>query len=1322
MAEPYFKGGPRPQTLDQTVTDLKRIGKGLLVGETADILGLPADLLGLYYDVRYGETPEGIQSLIDVAGSEALAKRFMGEDFPEFGMNLESAGRVMAPGALLAKGIATARLAARGGDMFPPSNNSAGYALATVGDGAKVDVVEEVPDTIGERLFMTQADEGGQAKKIRQDDEKFFEEGLNVDVEASLNPDRTIFSNLLNELEKIGKTSSRLSILEPRMIPKRVNGQIVKDATGKVVKEPGPSLIRGIDFKQQPTGRELLAYFTNDLKPEFSKKFGGMGLKDSGGSGLQSRLGKEAVETGLIRYLENNPDKVITKEELINAASLFKPNIKMSVYSKNEEASLAEQKKNLINSMVGLSDSDPRKAKIVDAIKIIQEKIDNYSAHNPWTHDGIQMIKVQDLGSVQNPQTAGKLNSNNQSLVRTDNVTFLFSGDKGFETFMGKSVDKASSNEIDRKINEIDDYFKAMGETTSLKKLGLGNNHGYAIPNYFGHVRGTAMVTIDPATGKEYKTLSINEIQSNQAGKKEKRVNAEDAKLMAELNRLNEKRKNVPGLNDAEQAKYNRLKKKTEDSVIGTPKVLTNKTRMDALKIVEEDRKLGTGFVKFAEEKDILQKDFDKKTTKMETLEREFSKLNDGVGGLKRALFKTDESLNRDRILLSDFRKAKAKIIEDLEAATDIPASRLGRSYGTPIGIDREEKMPKVLASLFFRNHDNYGDHLAGGRGFDSFDIATILDNKNPLEGKFFGPRSPINLGNPENLDELKELKQIAKTKYGTEGNTDILQDVFALKDNDLNYDFKLSNYPHAQGAFPERRVDITDIGMLREHYEDIGQLYDNDLISESTYKLYAQKPPTYEDYIEIKRKVDPDYFMDKDNVKATISHLVNDRERKIEAGYANSLIFNKVMNDPEVTKLLESDNVVEIRDRLEALNKQQRLNAEQGIPQDNASYYAELDKIKDDLKTDFGVQMTDFGSSGQDFALVDYGAIGKAFKKAASEVYDEFRKTEKKIPMISQRNYGELVRGGFKRPSLLTNLMGQKYKKGAFTKDSFDKVLGTKKYKDSHIRQAYSDFIHRNFQTDITFLESAIAKKGLTQFNKDKKYLENQILEAQALQQDSFVQLEEFNKKRDLDKILDNLRDKLPENLKKSLEEIIKHQKFGDSTNLEKFLAGPPVLEYGQMTELMVHNVIKKAKDMGFERVHFPSMDAYDDMGQRQYLGSGVKRIQYGDAENKTAYDFSIGRPLTKALKKYGKGYITQAEVIGKKNPVVSSTGTVLGGGTGQQGIARIGKKQTRANAFDEDLHRIVDLTVDEASKKADLKIPRMAKGGILSKFRKVS
>ena len=155
MAEPYFKGGPRPQSLDDTLDDFKKIGKGLLVGETADILGLPADLVGLYYDVRYGETPKGIQSLIDQYGSEALAKKFMGQDFPEFGFdNLESAGRAMAPGALLAKGIATARLAARG--IKPPSPPSDGLALQSATDvPANNTYIMDVPKTTGEKLAMT---------------------------------------------------------------------------------------------------------------------------------------------------------------------------------------------------------------------------------------------------------------------------------------------------------------------------------------------------------------------------------------------------------------------------------------------------------------------------------------------------------------------------------------------------------------------------------------------------------------------------------------------------------------------------------------------------------------------------------------------------------------------------------------------------------------------------------------------------------------------------------------------------------------------------------------------------------------------------------------------------------------------------------------------------------------------------------------------------------------------------------------------------------------------------------------------------------------
>ena len=41
MAEPYFPGGPRPQGLGKTLEDFQRLGTGVLVGETADILGCP---------------------------------------------------------------------------------------------------------------------------------------------------------------------------------------------------------------------------------------------------------------------------------------------------------------------------------------------------------------------------------------------------------------------------------------------------------------------------------------------------------------------------------------------------------------------------------------------------------------------------------------------------------------------------------------------------------------------------------------------------------------------------------------------------------------------------------------------------------------------------------------------------------------------------------------------------------------------------------------------------------------------------------------------------------------------------------------------------------------------------------------------------------------------------------------------------------------------------------------------------------------------------------------------------------------------------------
>ena len=1317
MAEPYFPGGPRPQSLGKTLEDLQRFGKGLLVGETADILGLPADLTGLYYDVRYGQTPQGIQSLIDRFGSEALAKRFMGKDFPEFSFEnfgqdteggIESAGRAFAPGALLTKAIATARLAARM-NKYPPDNGGGGYALATVGTG-KINPLDDVPETTAERLYMTQGlPGGGQAKKR---EEPFFDE-LTPDPDARLTPTGSVFSNLLNELSKIGDEQGKLSRTKPKV---KFMG---KDNRNRpIIEETGEFETKGIDFTKKPTGAELLAYFENKLTGDMGKKFGGEGLKDSGGSGLQSRLGKEAVESGLIRYLELNPDEVMTKEKVINLASLFKPEIKMTSYSVNRQAELGGLIRDFETRVRGLADDDPVRISLTNQLAPLLDEIEEYNRHNPWSFTNVQNLKVQDLD-----RPGGRLSERNQDMVRNDSLTFLFSGGEGENLLLGKKADSSSANEIDKMIAEVDDYFRAMGETTSLKTLLPGSRHGFGIDNYQGHIRATGMDTIDPATGRKYKTLSINEIQSNQAGEKGKTVAAQDPKITNEIKRLLAKRAKLnsegKSMSDAELEQLSRLVTASgrlrssfenfntflsdiDDGIpledFKPPNVMTNKNRMDALQIVKEDKKLGTGFVNLAEEKAILQKQADDAAIIADKARDELVGLTNSVTDMKRAFFATDQRLNRDKLLLNDFKKAKEQIIEDI---MDMDSGVSGATV-----IDRDVGIPRYLASMFYKSSrdSTTSEHLSKGRGLDNVEI-----------GRIVGSRS----SDFENqADFLEDIRKKSKAKYGTQGDVDILSEVLSDKNTELARDFKLFKFPNADPN-EGRDVIITDIDMMRDYYTDLMKARDEGTFgtigSEAERGLYGRIKKdrvTYEDYIQLKKIANgADYFKDKDNARKTLRYLMNDRERKLEAGLIKTEIFNKVMNNPKVTEIFESDNLIELKDRLADLDKNQ-------ASMDDIAYGTERRKILDDIKTDFG--LTEVGSGDTAFfnleMLKGRSPIADAFAKAADEVYDEYSKTLKKVPVLTDAFYNRLQP---RRPKTTGSSELDQSFSAAFSKffkepklwdvKEFNKKLTDKKRKTETINSAFDEYVQENFVDSSTLIESAIAKRGLEQFKKDKDFVEKRVAAAEVNEQDTINQLADFNREKDFDKLLEDLKDRLPEELKDTLQKIIEHEK----TVLQggnKFQMNVPVLDYGQMTELMVHNVIKKAKELGYERVVFPSMEAYDDMAQREFLPNGVtQRREYGDLRDTKAYDFAIGKPLTDALKKYGKGYITANEVIASK-------------AQGRTGTARVGKKQERSNAIDDDLHRIVDLTIEEASKKADSNIPRMAKGGILSKFRKAS
>ena len=102
-----------------------------------------------------------------------------------------------------------------------------------------------------------------------------------------------------------------------------------------------------------------------------------------------------------------------------------------------------------------------------------------------------------------------------------------------------------------------------------------------------------------------------------------------------------------------------------DNDILGVPRVMTNKTRMDALQIVKEDKKLGTGFVNLAEEKAILQRQAESSSKIAEEARNELTTLSNASKDAKRAFFETDLRLNRDKILLADFKKAKEQIIKD---------------------------------------------------------------------------------------------------------------------------------------------------------------------------------------------------------------------------------------------------------------------------------------------------------------------------------------------------------------------------------------------------------------------------------------------------------------------------------------------------------------------------------------------------------------------------------------------------------------------------------------------------------------------------------
>tara|TARA_B100000161_G_scaffold222711_1_gene168196 strand:- start:1259 stop:4909 length:3651 start_codon:yes stop_codon:yes gene_type:complete len=1205
-----------PQTLDETLLDLKRIGKGLLVGETADILGLPADLIGLYYDVRYGETPQGIQSLIDTIGSEALAKKFMGESFPEFGMNLESAGRVMAPGALLTKAIASARLAARLKDTLPPGGGIGDLATETVGVGR----VDDVPRTLAENLAMTRADDTGGPKKIGNEsvtgEDEFFKD--KVDVEARLNVDGTIFSNLINEIAKDGL---------------------------------------GIDFTKPKKASEIKEYIETLPKSIY-----------------KSRLNAEALESGLFRYLENNPKEIFkSKDDLLDIASLFKPSINVTVGTLKKKQQIQNDLQNLVNERNQLDPSDPRVPILNDQIKLVEYEKDLYDRRNLMSNESAQRIPVG-LGGGQS--------GNQKALVEEDTVHFIFHGDESDAQLMGKVLESDPNlrTKVDKDFAKVEDYFKSVGNTTALRELTNFKRHGFGFPGYMAHARAVGVKSPNPNDPmKPFNDLVVNEIQSNQAGVKEISLARDNKKLKESIKKLEQKMR-LGTISPKDQKTLDLLKRKMNKPVYGD--MMTNEKRADAFQIIKEDEKLKTGFFDYSKNRAVLTDNATKEFNALQQAETNLDNVEKTMGPFKEAIFKTDSELNEARMALTDYRRVKNRVKEDL------------LEYNSVMDVDYE--MPKILASLM-----NLIEGRKAGQASPHFsmnEFSKILDYKgNNME------------------DFARNFRKISKERYGLEGDLDPLIDIIGGQRPEKTQQRLENHYrdkDYGMGLEKKSNVkdyDIIDPDMAIDHYEDLTKGVNEGKINRVDFEKFTTSPgtnytdmPTYSDYVAVKKAVyGDDAFTNKELADRTLSYILNDKERKLELNYLKAQAYNKFINHPKIAQDLESDNILEIATRLEDLRKRQP-----DFTQLTDSQKLEFEKIQQDFETDFDMVPSElFLKRGKD----DPGSILQEISKEVMEQWMSGRGNQKpRIYSIQGR-----TKYIAKKNELSTYLprMTKSFFKGdkaTFDRDEYLDAFDKASNIDSLAVYLATNIARNELSNAMYPLNAMIAKKNLMNMEQSIKHLEEVKDAAVDRVQEANRRIEEFDANNDKTQILNELKSKLPDNLKDSLDVIVRHQE-----GIEKLNENPAFSNSKQATELMVHQIINQARKLGYDRVIFPNVESYLKAGR---TGEPIKRKAYGDPVNKVPYNFAIGSNVTDALKKYGSSYTTQPTYKAFKKGMVTQANQPVPPAEVNFG------QQSRQNPVEDDMFRIIDLNDKEAAKKSTLKIPRMAKGGILNRFRKAS
>jgi len=1337
MVQPYFKGGPTPQTLDQTVTDLKRIGKGLLVGETADILGLPADLLGLYYDVRYGQTPEGIQSLIDTIGSEALAKRFMGEEFPEFSFenfgkdeNLESAGRLLAPGALLTKAIASARLAAR---LKNPPEGGIGslgdQQLALAGAGAG-----KVPMGTGEQLLMTRADDGSGAvtptpmpkQAKRMDDDAFLRRGDDVKLGSVLSKDGEIFSNLLNEIEKIGTGDSQLSrtqlegigqpIMESFVTDKGKKASRPKlDAQGKKIYNRTEEVTTGINFANNPTGAAILEIFG---------KLPG---------GKNNRLYKEAREVGLLRYLELNPDEVFSKEsgkaKLYNIASQFTPEVTAITYKQSDVAQIRAD----IIALESLKTNAVTQAEKDRLSALIKDKQDLESR----TVNAMNNVSAQRI----DPGAGNKNADGTDGTIATDNVHIMFGRGERGEQLVGKDILKAGNDdppEVKEALGELETFLKDAGDTDNLNKLrNTYTDHSYSKTKaYDGH--GRLIDTFGSPTGSNLEpSRFINELQFNSARFKESQLRTPEQvnKINAKITELQNQAQNTsdPRIVQALSEQVRSLKKMLE-----TKDIVLNEELVDVQQILKVDKQKGGKLTRFKEIKEELRKKSEQITTEIADLQTNKILLDSNLTKVKRAGFQLDENLIRNTTVFENFKNNEAylqnwfdnvdgtALLESMEPRAPGDSDMIygtevfhNNKYGTR--MERGVELPKSPNDPFFETPEGMDDigmklplsiaRFIGSSGRDrNFTLERVL--------KFYTDLTPPRTTqlSPRTNAADKFVARAADDGMMVSGDT-VTQNPFVTFFDSGQYD------------------KIRDVDMLQDHFKTLEKLVKSKKVDPNSFKVYNNLEERneffdemlngkkhrldmfteigigvkYGDYIAAKLLNDPLHFMRGTNTQKFFKDALRNYGQVLEQKLLKDRITMNILTNEEFIKNVGKQNIQEYKARLKDIETRARTES----LETNPVFNDETRKVYEDFLTDAEIEFKSAGTGNID-EVVPTGKGAKIVKKIVEQTVDEHLQKYNSIPLpqntantvlIANTLKGGSVRG--RRNVVDVEYIPTKRKILGMEMDviegelKFDyKSFGTPQQKEATVRNAsFAKSFDAFSQYKNPLLLRLAKQEEFDALRKEEAALSNVIKNKQDELNKVKIELRPYERRSAISDIINQYADKLPTEVVRSLNKVLSHASRSKTLGMN-----PSFQNTNQAIELAVNSIVKQAIKDGKRYVVFPKLRDYT-----YPRNSGA-----GHAKS-TRYNASAGDPLTNILKKnFGDGYFTSDEFFGSRVQTGRAQRIGSRGGVDMNN-SPIADDALPGNV-DKSKFRIIDLT----KINPDFKIPRFAKGGILSKFRK--